>query len=705
MKRNGEGESRNSTQWHSGNEPSLREMLSELWCARWLIAIVTLIAALCFGGASGLVAGQYSSTIIISVTPDALSGNRFGQSSLDVAELLAPTNLGGLNISGRAMSAAESLAVLKSETLTESYIQENGLLPILYPKKWDSVRQSWKLPDQASKPTLWEANRYFREYIRTVSSDYLSQLVRMTISWDDPQLAAKWANGLVALANDRLRARALAESERKIAFLNAEAAKTDQVEAKNTIAALIERETQNEQLARGSRNFGLKVVDPAFPSGSPSIPNLPVWAAMGALLGMLSAISFVFVRHSWRGRVRFHRAIPLYPRLWIRTEPLFRPSTLAILGLAFSAAAWFFPEIGGLKRGYDQPALFTVQSIVLIADWWLLIYIGLRSGEIIGQGIPLRVKFAQQMEPLESTRVFVIFTAMTAIGLALTYAKILSSLSLVGALALIAKGSTNGLKESLYEQYSAGVLSLRYLVIYSASLAVYRFLYVKRWDVLYAVNFLLLGASALLSSRLIFVATVLASLFLVLRRSERIRVRPVRVIIGALVVFVILASLNASRNSNYYARDDLYFWGGGASSIISYLSAPFQTSIGTANHIVEISGAAEDTYRDYVDIDETLNTNSSFVHNIETFGILAWPGMAVLTLSAGFLFAGLQGYGRSTLLLPCTAVLYASSELWRLDLFRQGIFLVWLGAGLAVPVVMSLIPKIRVFPHLGQMSR
>jgi hypothetical protein len=171
----------------------------------------------------------------------------------------------------------------------------------------------------------------------------------------------------------------------------------------------------------------------------------------------------------------------------------------------------------------------------------------------------------------------------------------------------------------------------------------------------------------------------------------------VRIVLGALAGFLILASLNASRNANYYEKDDLYFWGGGASSIISYLSAPFQTSVGTANHILDISGTPEDTYRDYVDIDETLNTNSSFVHNIETFGILAWPQMALLTFGAGFLFTALQRYGRSTFLLPCGAILYASSELWRLDLFRQGIFLVWFGVGFAVPVLMALMPKVRLF--------
>ena len=682
----------------------MRELLDVLWSGRWLIAFFALIASVSIGGASRFIASQYSSTVTISVVPDSLARSRTGLSTPPATDVFRFPGVAGVNVTDRASTVAESLAVLKSESLTESYIQANGLLPILFSDKWDQAHREWKSGNQKTVPTLWEASRFFKENIRTVTTDYLSRLVRLTITWKDPQLAARWANGLVEMANSQLRGRAIAESERRIAFLKSELAITDQIEVKRSVAVLIERESENLVLARGSKDFGIKIVDPAVPSETPSYPNLRVWAAMGAVFGLFSGIVLVFARYKWNRRARPQLPGYLSPKLWIGTEPLFRPSTLATLGLFLSAAAWFFPDIGGLKRGYDQPAHFTIQSVVLMADWWLMIYLGLRSGEIVGERISLRLTFARQIESLESNRIFVLFTALTALGLALTYAKILSSLSLVGALAFIAKGSGNELKASLYEQYSAGILSLRYLVIYSASLAVYRFVYVRRRDGLYAVNFLLLLASALLSSRLIFVATVLASLFLVLQRFERIRIRPLRIGLGALVVFIILASLNASRNANYYEKDNLYFWGGGASSIISYLSAPFQSSIGTGNHILEISGAPEDSYRDYVDIDETLNTNSSFVQNIETFGAVAWPGMALLTFSAGFLFAGLQRFGRTMFLLPCAAILYASSELWRLDLFRQGIFLVWLGGGIVLPLLMSSVPNFRLFRHVRPMG-
>ncbi|HWJ36332.1 MAG TPA: hypothetical protein VNR70_13765 [Steroidobacteraceae bacterium] len=679
------------------SEPRLYDLGVALRSGRWLILCVSFAAASTAGICSLYVAKQYSSTVVISAIPDSLSNSYSSESKSILADIIGLPGVGGLDSPNLLSRQSEFLAVLQSVSLTEAYIRENNLLPILFSDRWYPVRRGWIQGDRRPVPTVWEANRYFKKYVRTITTDYNTGLTRVTVTWTDPQLAAQWANGLVKMTNDYLRAQAIAESDRRIAYMISEVKKTKLLRMQNSLSALIQRENQRAVLARGDRDFALEVVDPARVSETPSYPNTVVWISMSGLCGLLSSVLWVFARDAWRRRVPPRQVASGLPQLWVRTEPLFRPSTVAMLGLLLSAGAWYFPDMGGLKRGYDQPAIFTFQSVVLLLDWWLIIFLGLRAGEIIGQRLELRRIFASQIDDLESTRLFVTFTGLTSIGLILTYAKIFSSLSLGGALAFIAAGSGNALKESLYEQYSAGVLSLRYLVIFSASLAVYRFSYVKRWDVLYVINFLLLLISALLSSRLMFVATVVASLFLVLRRSERIRIRPVRIIVGAFLAFFVLAALNASRNSNYYEKDNLYFWGGGASSIITYLSAPFQSAIGTANHIVEISGAPGDTYREYVDIDETLNTNSSFVQNVGQFGILAWPGIALLSLGSGFLFASLQRYGRSALLMPCTAILYASSELWRLDLFRQGIFFVWLGCGLAMPIIFAFLPKLRVF--------
>ena len=65
-------------------------------------------------------------------------------------------------------------------------------------------------------------------------------------------MAAKWANGLVAMANQHLRSKALVESERNIAYLNDQAAKTDVVPVRQAIYSILQSEINKEMLARGA---------------------------------------------------------------------------------------------------------------------------------------------------------------------------------------------------------------------------------------------------------------------------------------------------------------------------------------------------------------------------------------------------------------------------------------------------------------------
>ena len=45
--------------------------------------------------------------------------------------------LAGLGLGGNDYATEEAIAVLKSESLTEAFIQDNNLLPELFPKSWD----------------------------------------------------------------------------------------------------------------------------------------------------------------------------------------------------------------------------------------------------------------------------------------------------------------------------------------------------------------------------------------------------------------------------------------------------------------------------------------------------------------------------------------------------------------------------------------
>ncbi len=102
----------------------------------------------------------------------------------------------------------------------------------------------------------------------------------MEITWTNPEQAAAWANGLVAMTNDYLRSEAITEAQRNIDYLNQRAANTTLMPVKQVIYGILENEINKEMLARGTKEYALKVSIPhsrrrnhplsAFRSGSSS---------------------------------------------------------------------------------------------------------------------------------------------------------------------------------------------------------------------------------------------------------------------------------------------------------------------------------------------------------------------------------------------------------------------------------------------------
>ena len=204
----------------------------------------------------------------------------------------------GLGVSGDAAAKAEAVATLESTVLTERYIRENNLLPVLFSGEWDKHRSTWKTTDPERVPTLWMGNEYFAKKVRDVSQNPKSGLISLTIAWTDPKLAADWANGLVKLANTYLRDRAIADSERHIAYLNEQADNTKLVGLRDMIYEVMEGEIKKEMLARGNDEYALKIIDPAVPSEKPSSPLPILWTLAGLFAGAALAVAIAIGRHN-----------------------------------------------------------------------------------------------------------------------------------------------------------------------------------------------------------------------------------------------------------------------------------------------------------------------------------------------------------------------------------------------------------------------
>jgi uncharacterized protein involved in exopolysaccharide biosynthesis len=275
---------------------TVRELFQEIHASRVLLGAFIILCA-CAGAAVGLIRSPTyeATTVLLPVSGDETSR---GSSALGamVAQYSDVASMVGLGHLGDTSSAKdEAIATLTSELLTERYIRDNNLLPVLYSKLWDAGGHAWRVTDPKKMPTLWKANNYFKR-IRGVVDDKKTNMVELTITWKDPKVAAKWANDLVQLTNGYLRDRAIQESQRNIDYLNAEVAKTNVIEAQRAIYSLLEGEIQRQMLARGRDEYSLKVIDPAFAPEKPSSLGPLVLAILGAGVGIMVSLLWVLVK-------------------------------------------------------------------------------------------------------------------------------------------------------------------------------------------------------------------------------------------------------------------------------------------------------------------------------------------------------------------------------------------------------------------------
>ncbi|MBV9726538.1 MAG: hypothetical protein JO299_15365, partial [Gammaproteobacteria bacterium] len=139
--------------------------------------------------------------------------------------------------------------------------------------------------------------------ILNIRKDIRRGTTTVSVEWTDPAVAARWANGYVALANEVVRNRALDESTRNIAYLTNQLARTTDVELRKGMYNLIESETKNLMVANGRTEYAFEVVDPAVTPERKVWPHRILMTAMGLMagLGFASVLAFVI------DRVRRHR--------------------------------------------------------------------------------------------------------------------------------------------------------------------------------------------------------------------------------------------------------------------------------------------------------------------------------------------------------------------------------------------------------------
>lgn len=274
--------------------PDLMALWNTLWQGKWLIVGITAFFTLS-AVIYALTATQwYRAEVLLAPASTKSAEGLAGQ----LGNLGGLASLAGINVGGG--NTSEPLAVLRSRDFARAFIEEQNLLPVFFASDWDAKSARWTLDDPKDWPDVRDGVKYFSEEIRGVQEDKKTGLITLSIEWKNAKVAADWANLMVDRVNDSMRARALAEAQANVNYLQHELAAASILTLQQSIGRLLDNELQKLMVARGKKEFAFRVIDRAEPPKWRVKPQRAILIILGFILGLIVSVIWVFVAQSVR---------------------------------------------------------------------------------------------------------------------------------------------------------------------------------------------------------------------------------------------------------------------------------------------------------------------------------------------------------------------------------------------------------------------
>lgn len=191
------------------------------------------------------------------------------------------------------------LATLETREFLKQFISKRNLLPIIFDEKWDKSTATWKKIEGQEEVRIEDGIVQLQGAIK-VDKDKPG-LITLSFSWQYPEIAAQMANNLVKQLNEQLREQAIADSQKRVGYLEQELAKTTLQDMRAVLYNLLESEKQKAMLANVNEDFALEVIDPAVAPETREKPNRKLIVAMGSVcgffLGVISVLAGLFFKN------------------------------------------------------------------------------------------------------------------------------------------------------------------------------------------------------------------------------------------------------------------------------------------------------------------------------------------------------------------------------------------------------------------------
>jgi len=192
-----------------------------------------------------------------------ISNQEEGESLVNLSKQYSTlASIAGVNVgsAGVVDKTDRSLAILTSRSFLEEFVQKQDLRKKLFPEAWNQEKNKW----DGGEPTAAQTYELLISNIVDVDVDRRTNLITLSVIWNDPILAADWANQIIKDLNKKIREQEVKEYQKSINFIQEQLNNsTSSASLETVMFNLIEELTKKIMIANVREEYAFKIIDPA----------------------------------------------------------------------------------------------------------------------------------------------------------------------------------------------------------------------------------------------------------------------------------------------------------------------------------------------------------------------------------------------------------------------------------------------------------
>jgi len=303
------------------DEINLLDLGRVIWKRRRLIGYIMAVAVVLTAVISLFMTNIYQAkAVIMPVTAKGGTGGG-GVGSGALAALAAQFGtLPGIAIPASA-SSSEIINLLKSNILRERMIEQNQLLPVLFPEQWDKERQAWKkggvfglslnplyylsraispTPSRPAvpkkdpdAPEMWDALRTLDDILK-VTNNIKENTIVISAEFRDPEIAARIVEYALKTLTDYMSSEAKRVAATNRVYLEQQLATTLDPLIKQKTYNLIAEQIELAMMSEVKENFAFKVIDPPLAPDKKTKPKRSQMVVLSFVAALFIGIFMAF---------------------------------------------------------------------------------------------------------------------------------------------------------------------------------------------------------------------------------------------------------------------------------------------------------------------------------------------------------------------------------------------------------------------------